>query len=117
MENVLKVNIYLADVADFPRSTRFTKTYFTGEKTRQNLPANREKSLGCDSSIDRSRSRGGLVYRKARLPAKRWTKEHRRMKQITLKGTDLTLSNICYGTGNFKERLSKERAFEMWTVT
>lgn len=35
------------------------------------------------------------------------------MKRITLKGTDLTVSRVCYGTGNFKERLSREDAFRM----
>ena len=35
------------------------------------------------------------------------------MKHVTIQGTELSVSNICYGTGNFKERLSKEAAFEM----
>lgn len=33
------------------------------------------------------------------------------MKKLKLKNTDLELSNICYGTGNFGERLTKEEAF------
>ncbi|MDD4310985.1 MAG: RidA family protein [Eubacteriales bacterium] len=32
LEQVLKVNIYLADVADFPIVNEIYKTYFTGEK-------------------------------------------------------------------------------------
>lgn len=32
MENVLKVNIFLSDVADFPRVNEIYKTYFPGEK-------------------------------------------------------------------------------------
>jgi len=33
------------------------------------------------------------------------------MKRQRLRGTDLILSNICYGTGNFGEKLTKEDAF------
>ena len=32
LENVVKVNIYLSDVADFPKVNEIYKTYFTGEK-------------------------------------------------------------------------------------
>lgn len=35
------------------------------------------------------------------------------MKKVKLKNTDLILSNICYGTGNFGERLHKDEAFHM----
>lgn len=35
------------------------------------------------------------------------------MKKVRLKDTELVLSNICYGTGNFGERLQKEEAFRM----
>lgn len=33
------------------------------------------------------------------------------MKMTKMKGTELTLSNICYGAGNFGEKLSREQAF------
>lgn len=35
------------------------------------------------------------------------------MKKIKLKGTELLVSNICFGTGNFKERLSRDEAFTL----
>lgn len=35
------------------------------------------------------------------------------MKKVRLKNTELVLSNICYGTGNFGERLEKAEAFRM----
>lgn len=35
------------------------------------------------------------------------------MKNVKLKNTDLELSNICYGAGNFGEKLNKEQAFCM----
>lgn len=35
------------------------------------------------------------------------------MKRIQLKNTDLSLSNICLGTANFKERLDRKSAFEL----
>ena len=35
------------------------------------------------------------------------------MKYVTLKDTELNLSALCCGTGNFKERLSEDAAFEM----
>lgn len=34
------------------------------------------------------------------------------MKKITLKNTELSVSNICYGTGNFGEKLDRSQAFE-----
>ena len=34
------------------------------------------------------------------------------MKKMILKNTDLEVSNICYGTGNFGEKLNEEQAFE-----
>lgn len=33
------------------------------------------------------------------------------MKKIALKNTDLVVSNICFGTGNFGEKLNEEQAF------
>lgn len=32
------------------------------------------------------------------------------MKKLILKGTDLELSNVCLGTANFGEKLTKEQA-------
>lgn len=34
------------------------------------------------------------------------------MKKIMLKNTELSVSDICYGTGNFGEKLDQEQAFE-----
>jgi len=35
------------------------------------------------------------------------------MKQVKLKGTDLIVSNISFGTGNFKGKIDKETSFEL----
>ena len=35
------------------------------------------------------------------------------MKKLILKGTDLELSNVCLGTANFGEKLTKEQAYEV----
>ncbi|MDC7290491.1 aldo/keto reductase [Blautia schinkii] len=35
------------------------------------------------------------------------------MKYITLKDTDLNLSNLCFGTAGFGEKLNKEQSFEL----
>ena len=35
------------------------------------------------------------------------------MKKLILKETDLELSNVCLGTANFGEKLTKEQAYEV----